>query len=98
MAVALLNVVVVFQVADGVQSVAGGALRGMGDTRVPFIFAAVGYWGIGLPAAWVLTLRAGWGVQGAWWGLAAGLIAVAVLLTGRFLRRTRLMPEHALQP
>ena len=97
-ATALLNVVVVFQVADGVQCVAGGALRGMGDTRVPFILAASAYWGVGFPAAWFLTLRAGWGVQGAWWGLAVGLIAVATLLTGRFLRRTRLMPEYALQP
>ena len=97
-ATALLNVVVVFQVADGVQSVAGGALRGMGDTRVPFILAALAYWGVGFPAAWFLTLRAGWGVEGAWWGLAAGLIAVAALLTGRFLRRTRFMPECVLRP
>ncbi len=97
-ATALLNVVVVFQVADGVQSVAGGALRGMGDTRVPFILAAVAYWGVGFPAAWFLTLRAGWGVEGAWWGLAAGLIAGATLLTRRFLRRTRFTPECVLQP
>ena len=95
---ALLNVVVVFQVADGVQSVASGALRGMGDTRVPFILAAFAYWGVGFPAAWFLTSRAGWGVQGAWWGLALGLIAVATLLTARFLRRTRIKAEHALQP
>ncbi len=94
----LLSIVVVFQVADGVQSVAGGALRGMGDTRVPFVLAALAYWGVGFPAAWFLTLRAGWGVQGAWWGLAVGLIGVAILLTGRFLRRTRLMPDYALQP
>ena len=97
-ATGLLSVVVVFQVADGVQCVAGGALRGLGDTRVPFVLAATAYWGVGFPAAWFLTLRAGWGVEGAWWGLAAGLIAVATLLTWRFLRRTRLMPEHALQP
>ncbi len=97
-ATALLGVVVVFQVADGVQCVAGGALRGMGDTRVPFILAAAAYWGVGFPAAWVLTMHVGWGVEGAWWGLAAGLIAVAVLLTGRFLRRTRPMPERVLRP
>ena len=97
-ATALLNVVVVFQVADGVQCVAGGALRGLGDTRVPFVLAALAYWGVGFPAAWFLTSRAGWGVQGAWWGLAVGLIAVATLLTGRFLRRTRLRPEYAPRP
>ena len=98
LATGLLSIVVVFQVADGVQSVASGALRGLGDTRVPFVLAATAYWGVGFPAAWFLTLRAGWGMEGAWWGLATGLIAVAALLTWRFLRRTRLMPERALQP
>lgn len=98
LATGLLSVVVVFQVADGVQCVAGGALRGLGDTHMPFVLAAMAYWGVGFPAAWFLALRAGWGVEGAWWGLAAGLIGVAMLLTWRFLRRTRLMPEHVLQP
>ena len=98
LATGLLSIVVVFQVADGVQSVASGALRGLGDTRVPLVLASMAYWGVGFPAAWFLTLRAGWGMEGAWWGLATGLIAVATLLTWRFLRRTRLTPEHALQP
>ena len=92
----LINVAIVFQVADGVQSVAGGALRGLGDTRGPFVSAAVGYWGVGFPAAWVLTMRAGWGAAGAWWGLAASLLVVAVLLTRRFLQRSRLAPANAL--
>ncbi len=97
-ATGLVNVVVVFQVADGVQCVAGGALRGLGDTRVPFVLATVAYWCVGFPAAWFLTLRAGWGVEGAWWGLAAGLIAVAALLTWRFLQRTKPTPASALRP
>lgn len=88
-AVDLLGVAVMFQVADGVQSVAGGALRGLGDTSVPFLLAAMGYWGIGFPAAWWLTMRAGAGATGAWWGLAAGLVVVAVLLTRRFHVRSR---------
>lgn len=91
-AVGLVNVAIVFQVADGVQSVASGALRGLGDTRVPFLLATVGYWGVGFPAAWFLTIRAGWGAAGAWWGLAASLIVVAALLTRRFLQRSRLTP------
>lgn len=94
----LIEVAVVFQVADGVQSVASGALRGLGDTRVPFLLATAGYWGVGFPAAWYLTMRAGWGAAGAWWGLAASLMVVAVLLTHRFLRRTRLTPEYAPRP
>lgn len=88
-AVGLVSVAVVFQVADGMQSVASGALRGLGDTRVPFLLAAAGYWGVGFPAAWFMTMRAGWGAAGAWWGLAASLMAVAVMLTRRFLQRTR---------
>ena len=97
-AINLIQVAVVFQVADGVQCVASGALRGLGDTRVPFLLATAGYWGIGFPTAWFLTMRAGWGAAGAWWGLAVSLTAVAILLTCRFLRRTRLTPEHAPRP
>ena len=88
-ALGLLGIAAGFQVADGVQSAAGGALRGLGDTRVPFLLAAAGYWAVGFPAAWWLTVRGGAGAAGAWWGLAGGLVLVAVLLTGRFLRRSR---------
>ena len=91
-AVGLLGLAALFQVADGVQSVAAGALRGLGDTRVPFALAAAGYWGIGFPAAWWLTTRTHAGAAGAWWGLASGLTLVAVLLTGRFLRRSQRVP------
>jgi len=97
-AVGLVHVAIVFQVADGVQSVAGGALRGLGDTRMPFLLATMGYWGVGFPAAWFLTMRAGWGAEGAWWGLAASLMVVATLLTQRFLRHSRVTPERALLP
>ncbi len=86
-AIGLLGVATVFQVADGVQSVAGGALRGLGDTRVPFALATLGYWGVGFPAAWWLTMHMGLGAAGAWWGLAAGLLIAATLLTRRFMRR-----------
>ncbi len=88
-ALSLLGVAALFQVVDGIQCVAGGALRGLGDTRIPFVIAAAGYWGIGFPAAWALTWWAGWGAVGAWWGLAASLLSVAALLTWRFVVRTR---------
>lgn len=81
-AVGLLTVFM-FQIVDGIQCAAGGALRGYGDTRTPFLIAAVGYWGVGFPLAWVLT-HTGWGALGAWWGLAAGLTFVAVGLCWRF--------------
>ena len=88
LAISLLGVAAAFQVLDGVQSVANGALRGLGDTRVPFLMAALGYWAIGFPLAWALALPLGFGAEGAWWGLAAGLLVVAGLLTWRFARRT----------
>ena len=93
-AIGLLGVAVVFQVADGVQCVAGGALRGLGDTQVPFVLATLGYWGVGFPAAWWLTMHTGLGAAGAWWGLAASLIVVAILLTRRFMQRSRLIPAQ----
>ena len=87
-AVALLRVAAMFQIADGVQTVAAGALRGLGDSRTPFLLAAFGYWVVGFPAAWFLTLHTSLGPTGAWVGLACGLITVATLLTTRFLTRT----------
>lgn len=87
LATTLLGVAALFQVADGVQCVAAGALRGLGDTRIPFALAAAGYWGLGFPLAWWLCIHAGWGAVGAWCGLAAGLGTVATLLTLRFIHR-----------
>ena len=87
-AMTLIGIAAAFQVADGMQAVAAGALRGLGDTRVPFGLAAAGYWGLGFPLAWWLTGPMGAGPAGAWWGLAASLLAVAVALTLRFLRQS----------
>lgn len=85
LAVQLLFVAAVFQLADGVQAVAAGALRGLKDTRVPMIVAALGYWAVGFPAAWVLAFPFGFGAVGVWWGLAIGLAVVAFPLTWRFV-------------
>ena len=84
----LLHIAALFQIADGVQTVAAGSLRGLGDTRVPFALATAGYWGIGFPAAVGLTLYSPLGPAGAWIGLAAALVTVATLLTGRFILQT----------
>jgi MATE family multidrug resistance protein len=87
MAASLLPIAGVFQVFDGVQVVAAGALRGIGDTRVPMIVNLVGFWLVGLPVSAWLGFSAGWGPGGIWWGLAAGIGVVAVLLAGRIVRR-----------
>ncbi len=82
-AVTLLPVAAAFQVFDGLQVVAIGALRGTADTRIPAVIALVGYWGLGLPLGALLGFRAGMGPQGLWWGLTIGLGSVAILVVAR---------------
>jgi len=78
----------VFQLFDGVQAVATGALRGLGDTRTPFAVNFVGHWMIGLPLAYALCFRYGWGAQGLWMGLAAGLIIPGTVVLSVWHRRS----------
>jgi MATE family multidrug resistance protein len=85
LAVRLLTVAAFFQVLDGAQTIAAGALRGLKDTRIPAAAASIGYWGIGFPTAWFFGVHLGYGALGIWWGLAASLAAVAVLLSVRFI-------------
>jgi MATE family multidrug resistance protein len=94
LAASLLGVAAVFQVVDGMQTVASGTLRGLKDTRVPMLAAAFGYWGIGFPTGSVLAFHFGGGTRGLWWGLAAGLATVAVLMTLRFDRLSRRMVSN----
>lgn len=90
LAVGFLVFAGLFQIFDGAQAVASGMLRGLHDTRVPMLFALVGYWGIGLPLGVVLAFYFGLAGDGIWIGLSTGLGVVAVLLLGRWLRRDRL--------
>jgi MATE family multidrug resistance protein len=82
----LLAVAAVFQMSDGVQAVGAGVLRGAGDTQFAFVANVVGHYAIGLPIAVTLGLFLGRGVTGLWWGLCAGLTAVAVALLSRFVQ------------
>lgn len=84
-AVPLLAVAAAFQLADSIQAVSAGLLRGIKDMRVPMILAIFSYWGVGMTAAWYLAFPAGLGGVGVWLGLAAGLALAALLLTGRLL-------------
>jgi MATE family multidrug resistance protein len=81
--VMLIPIAGVFQVFDGIQAVAAGVLRGVGDTHAPAIINVVGFWLIGLPVSWVLAFRLGGGAVGMWWGIVVGLAAVALILLGR---------------
>ena len=78
--VRLLFIAAVFQLFDGVQAVATGALRGLGSTRTPMALNLIGHWGVGLPTAYVLCFSFGWGVEGLWTGLAIGLISIGAAL------------------
>jgi MATE family multidrug resistance protein len=86
---ALLLVGATFFVADGIQTVVAGALRGLNDTRVPLLFAAISYWLVGFPAACGLGFRTGLGAIGVWIGLSCGTAVYAVLLILRFRLLTR---------
>jgi MATE family multidrug resistance protein len=85
-AATLLVIAGVYQLADGVQVVAAGALRGLKDTQVPMLLAAVGYWAIGLPVGLVLGFPLGLGATGIWIGLATGLAVVAAFMLARWRR------------
>ncbi len=88
-AVPLILVAAAFQLVDGLQAVGAGALRGAGDTRFAMIANVLGHYLIGVPVAAILAWPAGWGVEGLWWGLCAGLSTVAVALVARFDRISR---------
>jgi multidrug resistance protein, MATE family len=79
-----------FQIVDGAQVVAAGMLRGLHDTMVPMVFAAIGYWVAGLPLGIFLAFYIGLGGAGIWIGLVTGLATVAMLMTGRWMLRYRL--------
>jgi MATE family multidrug resistance protein len=86
--VALLGVAAIFQLFDGLQVVATGALRGSGDTRTAMLANLVGHWVLGLPIGAALCFAAGWGVVGLWTGLCTGLISVALVLIAVWHRRS----------
>ena len=85
---ALLAIAAIFEVSDGIQGVAGAALRGRRKTSAAFLLGALGY-GAGLGVGIWLGIARGWGVAGLWWGLAAGLTLAALLLAVRFIHETR---------
>ena len=96
----LLPIAGAFQIFDGTQVVSIGILRGLADTRAPFVIAVLGFWLLGFPVSLWLGFRTTLGPAGLWWGLVVGLAAVAVLLVlrtrARFRRRiTRVVIDHS---
>jgi len=85
----LLTLAALFQLFDGTQTVATGALRGIGNTRVPMLVNLGGYWLFGIPIGYVLCFHYGFGVYGLWWGLTVALIAIALILLYSWQRHSR---------
>lgn len=80
----MLIVVVIFQISDGIQAVALGALRGFTDVKVPTLITFAAYWLFTLPLAYFLSQHTSLGAMGIWYALAAGLTVSAILLVSRF--------------
>lgn len=85
----LLLIGATFFIADALQTIVGGALRGLNDTRMTLVFAAIGYWCVGFPVAWTLAFHAELGAAGVWIGLSIGSFVYAGLLILRFGILTR---------
>ncbi|WP_400086733.1 MATE family efflux transporter [Yoonia sp. R78084] len=84
----LVMVAALFQLVDGLQVLALGLLRGVQDTAVPMVMAAISYWVIGLPVSYLLAFTLGFGAVGLWLGLVIGLAIAAALLLWRFWGRS----------
>jgi len=82
----LLWIAAAFQVFDGIQTVCTGALRGLGETRVPMLANLVGYWVFGLPLGFTLCFVLHWGIYGTWIGLTVALVLISITLLARWHR------------
>ena len=95
---ALLYVAAFFQLFDGLQTVATGALRGAGDTRTAMICHLVFYWLVGLPLGYYLCFRGGLGAPGMWMGLSLALILIGSALMYFWRRKERMFASVEIPP
>lgn len=87
-ATTLLFIFIFYLLADGIQAVGVGILRGLSDVNIPTAMTLFAYWVVGIPASYLLSKYTELGVKGIWIGLTLGLTASAVLLTSRFFYLT----------
>lgn len=87
--VRLFSIAAVFQIFDGLQTIATGALRGAANTRTPMVWNLVGYWGIGLPVGCWLCFGLKWGAVGLWDGLCLALMLMGTGLVGVWRHHTK---------
>ena len=81
----LLLIAGIFQIADGLQVVALGALRGLQDVKIPMIFTFISYWLIAFPVSYILGVYTDLKTSGIWIGLLLGLTFAAIMLVMRFV-------------
>ena len=93
-AVSLLGMAAAFQIVDGIQVAASGALRGYKDTKIPMIINLFSYWPVGFVMAWYLGIKMQLGPSYIWAGLVGGLLVASILLTWRF----KVISRHVLRP
>ncbi|MCQ3033578.1 NorM family multidrug efflux MATE transporter [Pseudomonas syringae] len=86
--VKLLAIAAWFEILDGAQTIAMGAIRGFKDARTTFLIGLASYWLVAAPAAWIFGFYTNHGAEGVWWGLALGLLCSAIALTFAFERKT----------
>ncbi len=85
----LLAWAALFQLFDGIQTVATGALRGLGRTRDAMLINLGGYWFFGLPIGYLLCFHYGYGIYGLWCGLSLALIVIALILLHSWQQHSR---------
>jgi MATE family multidrug resistance protein len=96
--ITLLFVAAFFQLFDGMQTVATGALRGAGDTRTPMFCHLFFYWLVGLPLGAYLCFRLGWGAPGLWTGLSVALILIGSALLYFWRKKEKSFATMHFQP
>jgi MATE family multidrug resistance protein len=96
--VMLLFIGAFFQLFDGIQAVATGALRGAGDTHTAMITHVAAYWLLGLPLGYWLCFGRGWGASGLWVGLCVALITIGIVLLAAWRRKVRSFMSRRIDP
>ena len=96
--VSLLAIAAVFQLFDGLQTVLTGALRGVGNTRIPMWVNFIGYWLFGLPVGYFFCFHLGYGLLGLWWGLTIALILISLTLLESWRRHWSETDQQASAP
>jgi MATE family multidrug resistance protein len=93
--VSMLAIAAFFQLFDGTQAVATGALRGAGDTRTPAVSHLLGYWIFGLPVGYLLCFHTGLGASGMWVGLCVAIVSIGSLLGFAWHRRSSALARNS---